>query len=270
MSPGRCQTSTMSDHRLLPRAVLLSIWLEHLEVGAQQITKALKAIQGDDEPHDVIWPDGSSTSLAHLLGLWTASGRQVAAVLPVAGDLSGLSGPGSTNTAAVEAGEAVLFSDGSAHWAAVPQVTRFGSHLEPGHLVTWRVLESRAWQTRFLGTIGEWRQAQRDMHGVLSQAIERLMILDVAQWREELAVEIAALRGTTHLPDPLPANIDPARTHVLATGWRLVGISDLGQLDDGAAISSWESQRRREALTAVESAARRTVCAATFVTPSKI
>src|SRR5690625_2434873 len=81
----------MSDERLLPRSVLLSIWLEHLEVGAAQIEKAVHAVQGDDEPHEVLWPDGSSGSLGDLFGFWTASTRQVAAVLPVAGDLSGLS-----------------------------------------------------------------------------------------------------------------------------------------------------------------------------------
>jgi len=270
MLAGRCQTSAMSTERLLPRSVLLSIWIEHLEVGATQIEKAIHAVQGDDEPHTVIWPDGREGSLGELLGFWTASGRQVATVLPVAGDLSGLSGPGRTNTAAVEAGEIVLFSDAAQPLAAVPQVTRFGSHIEPGHLVTWNIMPANSWQTRFLGTIGSWRDAESQLRQVLSDAIERLMILDVAQWRDDLAIEIEALRGNAHLPDPLPASLDPRRANLLATGWRLAGIADLGQTNDGAAISAWESDRRREALLGVESAARRAVSAATYATPSLI
>ncbi len=270
MLTGRCQTSVMSDERLLPRSVLLSIWLEHLEVGAAQIEKAVHAVQGDDEPHEVLWPDGSSGSLGDLFGFWTASTRQVAAVLPVAGDLSGLAGPGRTNAAAVEAGEAVLLSTATQTVAAVPEVIRFGSHIEPGHLVTWKILPCHSWQTRFLGTIGSWLDAQRELAAALNDAIERLMILDVARWRDDLAVEVEALRGDAHLPDPLPRDLDGRRANLLATGWRIAEIADLGQTDDGGSVSGWESDRRREALLRIESAARRAVCAATYQTPSLI
>lgn len=258
----------MYAQRLLPRSVLLSIWTEHLEVGAAQIEKAIRAVQGDDEPHSVIWPDGSNGTLAELLGFWTASARQVAAVLPIAGDLSGLAGPAAANSAALEAGEAVLFAAETQLLAAVPKVIRFGSHIEPGHLVTWHVMPANSWQTRFLGTIGSWQDADRQLRNALTTAIERLMILDVAQWRDDLAQEIATLRGDVHLPDPLPRALEARRAHLLATGWRIAGITDLAQIDDGAAITGWESDRRREALSGLENIARRAVSAATFQPPS--
>lgn len=265
---GRCQTYAMSSERVLPRSVLLSIWIEHLEIGAVPLEKSLQAVQGDDEPHTVVWPNGLHTRLGELISSWTASSRQVAAVLPVAGDLSGLAGPRQVNTAAVEAGEGVMFSNESGTFAAIPQVTPFGSHLEPGHLVEWHVLEANTWQQRFLGTIGHWREAQRHLKNELERSIERLMILDVAHWREELAVEVEALRGVTRIPDPLPLTIDAERSQLLASGWRLAGIADLGQTSDGAAVSGWEADRRREALSSIETAARRAVSAATFATPS--
>jgi len=258
----------MSYDRLLPRSVLLSLWIEHLEVGAASIKDATDAVQGYDEPHSVVWPDGQVAPLSELLSVWTASTRDVAAVLPVAGDLSGLSGPGSVNTAAVDAGEVVLFSNVSGHFAAVPHVTEFGSHIEPGHMVTWEIFEANAWRQRFLGTLGYWIDARRNLDMGVEQTIDRLMILDVSPWRDDVAVEIEALRDSAYVPDPMPETLNPLRAELLASGWRLATIVDLAQADDGGAISGWEADRRREALTAMESNARRAVSAATLGTPS--
>lgn len=258
----------MSDERYLPRSVLASIWIEHLEIGAGPIEIAMKAIQGDDEPHAVIWPDGREGTLRELLSLWTASTRQVAAVLPVAGDLSGLAGPGRLNTSALDAGEVLLFSSAAGDFGAVPEVVRFGSHIEPGHIVTWLIYDSKPWQQRLLGTIGTWRDARRELNTKLEKSIERLMVLDILGWQKEIEIEIEALRGRVHLPDPLPSEFDPHRAELLASGWRISTIADLGQSDTGGAISSWEADRRTEALGAIETTARRAVIAATYAAPS--
>lgn len=260
----------MSDERYLPRSVLASVWIEYLEVGPGPIEIALKAIQGDDEPHAVIWPDGREGTLRELLSLWTASTRQVAAVLPVAGDLSGLAGPGRLNTSALDAGEVLLFSSAAGDFGAVPEVVRFGSHIEPGHIVTWRIYESKPWQQRFLGTIGSWRDAQREFNTELDESIKRLMILDILGWEKEIRIEIDALRGRVNLPDPLPNALDPQRAQLLASAWRISTIADLGQSDTGGAVSSWEADRRTEALGAIETTARRAVIAATYAAPSLI
>lgn len=258
----------MSADRLLPRSVLLSVWIEHLEVGAARVEEALDAVQGYDEPHSVIWPDGTAATLRELISVWTTADRQVAAVLPVAGDLSGLAGPGSLNTAAVSAGEAVLFSHGFGDFAAVPEVTEFGSHIEPGHFVTWRLHESREWKNRFLGTLGNWKDARRNLDRGLELVIDRLMILDVSPWRDEIAIEVDALRDTAAIPDPLPVTLHPLRAQLLTSGWQLAQIAELAQSDDGGAVSSWEAERRREALTTMETTARQAVSAATLAAPS--
>lgn len=260
----------MSDDRLLPRSVLLSLWIEHLEVGAASVEEAIEAVQGYDEPHTVVWTDGEIGSLTELISFWTAASRQVAAVLPVSGDVSGLAGPGTVNTAAVEAGEALLFSNSFGTYAAIPEVTEFGSHIEPGHFVSWRVHEAKSWHTRFLGTLGHWKDARRNLDRGLELVIDRLMVLDVSPWRDDIAVEVDALRDSASVPDPLPATILPLRAQLLTSGWRLAVIADLAQSQDTGTISTWEAERRREALATMETIARQSVSAATLATPSGI
>lgn len=254
----------MSVEHTLPRSVLVSLWLEHVKLGPLEIDVATKAIEADDEPHRVVFDDGSTGNLAQLFEQWTTMDRVVAAILPLPGHPSGLAGPHETSIETIDAGEAVLFSSADLRHALVPHIEPFGSHIEPGHFVTWHVLPANDWDLSFYATIGSLRDAETGLRTALKESIERLMVLDVAQWRDDLAIEIERLRGTTHLPDPLPSELSPRRAHLLATGWRLASIADLAHIDQGASITSWEADRRKEALQEVELAARRMVAAATF------
>lgn len=267
--------------RVLPRAVLLSLWLEHLGIGAAAIAHATEAITGDDEPHTVVMPDGATVDLGTALSRWTRTARESVALLPAPGDSAALPAPSKFSSLApgtatsitdgaladpadaIDAGECVLLTVPDGSLLIVPQVDRFGSDLEPGHFVTWRVAPCEPWRLTVAAAIGSLKDAERSLRTELAEAVDHLVALDISRWRDELVTELGHLRGDTPLPDPLPAAFDSRRRHILSTAWRLLAIAELASTDDGAAISSWESDERRRALLQVQTAARRAIAAAT-------
>ncbi len=247
----------------LPRSVLLALWVEGLGTGAAPLQRALRAVQGDDEPHAVVADDVGLTGegLAGLVGAWASGPRDVAAVLPAPGDLTGV--PAAVSGAAVDAGECVLVRTPAGSYAAVPAVEEFGSALEPGHLVTWHVSAVPDWRTVLLGTLGSLGDAERALRLALIAATEALASLDVARWRPDAAEAIAALRSDTAVQWPVPPELDGRRLRVLALAARLRAIVDLATADDGGAVNLWQADQRSTALRVVDRAARRAMSAAT-------
>ena len=122
------------DLLTLPRSVHLALWLAG--PGPVPVRRVVEAVQGEDEPHTVSSsppPLAEPVPLAEVVGVWGGTPRVTAAVLPVPGDVSGL--PPLVAEAAVDAGECLLVSAADRSWVAVPEVTRFGSVHEVGHLV---------------------------------------------------------------------------------------------------------------------------------------
>lgn len=266
------------DHApALPRSVLLALWLAEPGPGSGPVQRTLDAVQGEDEPHRVVVGDAAvpgladaatgpgGATLADLVAAWGSGPRVVAAVLPAPGDPAGA--PAAVAGPAQASGEAVLVSTPGGDFAAVPEVERFGSVYEAGHLVTWRVHAVPAWRTALVGHVGTLADAERELATALTRATEALVALDVARWRDDAAERIAALRTAPDLRPLLPPGLDPRRVRVLGTALRLRAIIDLATADDGAAVNLWQADQRSTALRDVDRAARRALAAATHPGP---
>ncbi|MDT0164968.1 hypothetical protein Q9R32_05305 [Actinotalea sp. AC32] len=255
------------DLLTLPRSVVLALWARHVGAGAAPLQHAVRCVEGDDEPHAVVGgTPGAATgaaddTLAALLAAWAAGPRTVAAVLPVPGDPAGA--PASVSAAALDAGECVLVQTPDGAVAAVPEVTVFGSALEPGHLVTWHVRPVEPWSTALVGRVGSPAEAELELRHALGSATEALTSLDVARWRPDAAAAIARLRGDEAPRWDLPAELEPRRVRVLTLAARLRGIVALATSDDGGAVNLWQADQRSTALREVDRAARRAMSAVT-------
>lgn len=239
----------------LPRSVLLALWLVASDDGA-----ALRdAVQADDEPHTV-------TSEGERLGLdaWLAwlGGRvdEVAVLLPVPGEP--VAAPPGVSGAAVDAGECVLLRAGTRTLALVPEVARFGSSLEPGHLVVWHASEVPDWRTAVWAQVGTLEDAERDLRQGLLTATEALVALGVDRWRPDAADAIADVRDGALPTGRIPRGVAGQRVRVLSSAARLRAIVALATQDDGGAVNLWQADQRSTALREVDRVARRAMAAA--------
>lgn len=249
-----------ADPTALERSVLLALGLAARPVTPLDVRRTVHAVQGDDEPHDVVGLPGAA-DLAHLVAAWGAGAGpvEVAALLPAPGDASGL--PPEVAAAAIDARECVLVHLGTS-WAVVPDVVAFGSALETGYQVTWTVHPVEDWRTRLPGVVGTLGEAEQALRASLRTATQALVDLDVARWRPDAAAAIAALRASTDLG--LPMGLDPRVVRVVGDAARLRTIVELATADDGAAVSLWQADQRTAALRDVERSARRAIAAATL------
>jgi hypothetical protein len=239
--------------------VLLALWLSAPEPDRERL---LDAVQADDEPHTVRGDDQDAPTrpLAALVDACDGLPRDVAVTVPAPGDLGGT--PAAVSVAAVDAGECVLVRTPQACLAAVPVVERFGSHLEPGHLVTWDVAEVPDWRLAVHGATGSLADAERELKLGLVEATEALMRLDVARWRPEAAETLGSIRDLELPAWRLPRGIDGRRVRVLASAVRLRAIVALAGQDDGGAVNLWQADQRSTALREIDRMARRAMAAA--------
>ena len=227
----------------LPRSATVAWWLTAWLRGQEQADHALDAF--GDVAH-LLAPLGDETateSLVDLVGRLRRSGVSAAGLaLPVEGDLLGLGGPPDFNSAALEAGQAVVAGDlGIVPW-------------ETSEVVHWRTYAAAR---RQLPDVGE---ADRALRSALVASADALAALDVARWRPEVADVLLDLRPTLRLDAPL--GTPPRCVEVAARGMHAWSIVDLALQDDGGALSAYEVQERRLALVPLERAARRAVVAA--------
>ena len=240
----------------LPRSVVTSLWLAALTRGSADLTQAVAAIQGQDEPHTTT---GGGT-LSDLLRQLSGEYEVVHAALPVPG-AAGV--PLEAAEAALAAGEAVLVRATGQTTTTVPEVTEFGSAWEPGAMVTWQVTVSSA-VVSMPDSLGE---ARRDLTEALELAIDALTQMDVARWREEAATDIGQLASADVPPSiarVLPPGLDTRAQDLLVRAARLQAIVALATEDDGAAVNMWQADQRAAAMRHVGSTARRAMMAATL------
>jgi hypothetical protein len=265
----------------VPRSVRLAAWGSAVLAGSARAPVAVRAVMGDDEPHDVVAEpplgdvveasrsNGTTPLEALLLGLRDRGVRRLRVVLPAPGDVLGLPGPPDFNTEALEAGECVLTEpieapgrpggDPSARWGLIPVITTFGSVWEPGSMVSWHV---RAVGLRGAGQPAGLGEAERELTQALHLATDELARLDVARWRDDAAGRVEAVRDGAIPAGVLPPAAGARPVRVLGTAARVRAIVALASEDDGAAITGYEAQRRADTLRDLDAVSRRAVMAA--------
>jgi hypothetical protein len=251
----------------LPRSVRLALWGTAVLADRAAAADAVPAVTGQDEQHtaagdDVLPLRGDRTVLADLLGQLHLTSGALRAVLPVPGDALGLPGPRLVNEHALDAGEAVVTvprSPGDRAWALVPDVTEFGSELEPGATVHWQVHRTAGHAAAEYGDLSE---AERALRLALVQSTEALAAMDVARWREDAADRIAMVRDGGLPRGAVPPGTPGKVVRVLSSAARVRAIVELALQDDGAALSGWAATSRSQALREVDTVARRALVAA--------
>lgn len=255
---------------ILPRSASVALWLPRISAQPELLETGLGSIYQHDEPHTL---EGSSGTFDELLTAIT--GRVIAscAAFPVPGDVASV--PFLATHTAVEAEETVLIrlaapqvldldQPASAMWALVPEVTEFGSHIERGYLVSWKVIAITPWEHQILGTAGSLSDATTALRSGLIYATEALSNLDVAQWREEHRDLIEMLRDPVSLEGFIPPDLGIRQINVLQQAARLRAIVDIARLDEGGAINTWQADQRLGALREIDGVARRAMTSATL------
>lgn len=220
----------------------LSAWLRG-DAGADDV---LDAVLAGDAAYDVVPVGGGDlVPLALALGSFRAAGATSAGLaLPAPGQPVGLGGPADFNTAALDAGEAVVL-DGSG-LGLVP--------VRAGAGVVWQVLPAGR---RPLSDLGE---ADRTLRAALVEAATTLADLDVARWRPEVADELMNLR---HRPAyDAPPGTPPRAVELAGRAVQALGIVGLALEDEGGAVTALEIDQRERALRPLETAGRSALVAA--------
>jgi hypothetical protein len=255
----------------LPRAALLCAWGSAALRGEISRPHAVRAVQGEDEPHTAVLADDPllrpCDDLPGLLDALAAAGTTgLRLVLPVPGDLTGLAGPPEVNAEAVDAGECLL-TVGGPPLALVPLVEAFGSVHETGHLVTWWVHDANVSPPPTTG-LSDVERALRETLMTATRSLAGLDLADSGLGRSaaELAARLADVRDGRGPSACLP-DLPPRAVRLLDLAWRVHGIVELAAEDDGGAVSGWDASRRSRALDGLATVARHAMVAALNAVP---
>ncbi|WP_049577553.1 hypothetical protein [Streptomyces sp. SBT349] len=250
-----------------PRAGRLAAWGNALFAGLVSPDDATARAVGPDTVHRVVGlPDEpGAVGLTLALGRMRVLGvKGLRIALPAPGHPLGLSGPAEFNSAALDAGEAVVAAGRGL--GLVPEVTEVGPEGDVLTEVVWRCLPVRLAPPADVPSLGE---AERELAEVLRDTTEALTRLDVAgagpMARTRLDAYRARMERGRHLLAP---GYPPRAVRVLELAQRvgaLVGIAEEAAeegLGHGAAVSAAQIAERDRLLRAVERAARRARVAA--------
>jgi hypothetical protein len=241
----------------VPASTRLAWWGTAWLRGQVVTDLVLDAVIGDDATHTLAGLAGlglapaspgveeaAETLLAGLARLRAEGATGFGAAYPVEGDLCGLGGPTNFNTAALEAGQAVV--------AIGTQVGLVPGRV--GAVVTWQGFPAAR---RQLPDVGE---ADRTLRRTLLSTADTLAALQVGRWRPEVADRLMNLR---HRPAVVGPDGVPARCiELLAAGLQALEIVDVALEDDGGAINAYEVEARRAALVPLARAGRHALVAA--------
>ncbi|AEA25548.1 hypothetical protein ACFQ34_25035 [Pseudonocardia benzenivorans] len=238
----------------------LTVWASAWLAGAAAPDDVLDALAPWADAHDVLaaddaaaaatdlpGPGSPATSVTFLLAaLRRAAPRgQARVVLPVAGDIRGLPGPGGFSDAALAAGEGVLFPD--AGFGAVPSVVADGVLRWTVHAVPDPVPPAEHVPLN---------HAEFDLRDQVRRSASVLTSLGVARHRPGVREEIAAAlrsRPRSLWPDGMPGQ----SLRVLQHADEVDAILAAASVDEpGGALSASAAGARRDALRPIEAAVR--------------
>ena len=236
--PG-CVVSPAVDSTL-PVSARLAWWGTAWLRGRVSPDDLIDAVLDGDVTHLV----SSGPLLAALAAQRDAGATGWGAAFPREGAAVGLGGPAPFNTAAIDAGEAVVAVGAEAGW--VPR--------RVGPTVEWTAYPAARRQVPDVG------EADRELRATLLTAADALAELDVARWRPDVADELLDLRGLT-VPKS-PPGVPDRCAELAARGLQALGIADLALADDGGALSAAAAEQRRAAIMPLDLAGRRALVAA--------
>ncbi len=231
-----------------PRSAEFALWFSAWVAGSASLDDARDAIVGEDAAHDVAGLPGEDdvVPLILALGRIRSAGTTGAGIaLPAPGDPLGLAGPSEFNTHALEAGEGVVFE--GADIGLVPHRAGAG--------VVWNYYAATSRRQ-----VPDPSEADTSLRQAVLSAATTLADLDVARWRPEVADELMALRRTADFH--FPQGMAPRALKLVSLSTRCRTIVDLALVDDGGALSAFEVDQRRAALSPLDHAARRGLVAA--------
>lgn len=229
----------------LPVSALIAWWGTSWVRGHVVADQLIDAVLADSVQQVVAGiGDRTETVLGALAALRGAGATGFGAAFPIEGDPVGLGGPPAFNTAALDAGEAVVAV--GANLGMTPTAV--------GPTYEWQVHRA---QPRQLPDVGE---ADRALRAGLIETAQELADLDVARWRPEVADRLLNLRHRE--PVLAPPGVPPRCVELAARGLQAIEIVDLALEDDGAALTAYEIAARRSALTPLDRAGRRALVAA--------
>jgi hypothetical protein len=224
----------------LPVSALLASWLDAVRSGHVGPDQLADAVRGDDPRHLVTGLPGRD--VLDLVELPGALHGQVSLALPVPGDPVGLGGPAAFNLAAIEAGEAVVA--GSVGLVPHLDARTVVWHAHPVDPVPW---------------VDE-RETASSLKVTLLEVTRRLVDLDVAAWQPEIPDLLLNLRHRA--PLALPPGLDARRVETVERAVLCLDIVGLARAGEGGAVSTYEIERRRQALDDLDRAARRALVGA--------
>ena len=231
----------------LPPSARLAWWGTAWLRGHVVTDLLVDALIGDDATHAVAGlpgADGTETLVGALGRLRTAGATSFGLALPVEGDPLGLGGPAAFNADALDVGEAVVVA--GTGLGLVPERT--------GAAVIWAAHPA---DRRQLPDVGD---ADRELRAALLSTANELARLDVAKWRPEVADRLMNLRHRA--PVDAPPGVPGRCVDLAERGLQATEIVELALEDDGGALSSYEIEQRRAALTPLDRAGRRALTAA--------
>lgn len=247
--------------RLTHPSTGLVAWGNAWLTGHVGLDEAADAVERHGGPHVVAGAPGESGELPLRRGLGALRVAGLTALrlaLPAPGDPLGLTGPPDFNTAAIDAGEAVLATAGERSFGLIPAEDRRGSSYVG---TRWDVHEIR-YGTPDTPTLAE---ADHQLTLAVRDATEALLAVDGGQeWRPEIAEALGALRDS-HRHEQVGGLAPgyPARAHrVAALASRLAVVVDLARSTESTGLSAAHVQHRSEALRTLDRAVRRARVAA--------
>ncbi len=233
---------------MLPVSAILSSWLGSVLTGHAPLDGLLESLQVTGPEQTVVGLEDEPLTLVLAVGRLRrlgASGCSLA--LPAPGDPAGLAGPSAFNERALEAGQAVV-------------VTGSGLGLVPEsspHGITWRAQGGQEPPPPDLS------QAGSDLRRQLMETTQRLVELDVARWRPEIADVLSDLRRDSAAL--LPPNFGARRVETVDRAMLCREVVGLAVEHEGGAVTAAEIEARRLALVPLDRAARHALVAACSV-----
>ncbi len=233
---------------LLPVSAILSSWLGSVLAGRADLDGLLASLQVTGPEQTVLGLAEEPTTLVLAVGTLRRLGAAGCSLaLPVPGDPAGLAGPTAFNERALEAGQAVVVT--GAGLGLVPEPAPHG--------IVWRTHRAQEPPPPDL------YQAGSDLRRQLVESTQRLVDLDVARWRPEIADLLGDLRHGS--ATPLPPSLEPRRVETVDRAMLCREVVGLAVEHEGGAVTAAEVEARRQALVPLDRAARHALVAACSV-----